>query len=43
MNPPKNGINIRNPDPYYDPTYEARLNIFPKEIMTVPVAMERDL
>lgn len=36
-------IYSKSTDPYYDPTYEARLQTFAKEIEAVPVVLERDL
>lgn len=36
-------IYSKSSDPYYDPTYEARLQTFNKEIEAVPVVLERDL
>ncbi len=41
--PPKQRIYAKSPDPYYDPTDQLRIESYHKDVLAVPVVMERDL
>lgn len=41
--PVKARIYQKSPDPYYDPTDQLRIESYHKDVLAVPVVMERDL